>query len=312
VSSDYSPEVCRKLEQEIDAAGPLRLYRPTRYDPGKMLEVELTGVCPSRRARARMVVERVVGGGFAGQVYRVRLEQLESSEGPIEGLEPGRHYAVKILVPPSRFSRLFRNTIYGMAYQGAFSAQVNGAAARAGVLWQKLIRRGARVRFGSERAIADTYATYYDSALGAFAEINEWVEGRIWRFETDDQLCRRRKSRDPATSKSREYLEKRIFMAQLVDLFHEMGAPELARQYEWWTMKSQPNVLKRTDSSGEQDDGLVAIDFRAGLALLRFQTDPPRSASRQPGAVRQGQPVTVGEVHRGAPRGIRGPSPCAR
>jgi hypothetical protein len=217
-----------------------------------------------------MVVERFVGGGFAGQVYRVRLEQLDLSEGPIEGLEPGHHYAVKILIPPSRFARFFRNTIYAVAYQGAFSAQVNLAAARAGGLWQKLIRRGARIRFGSDKAIADTYATFYDSALGAFAEINEWVEGRIWRFETDDELFRRRKSKDPQASKSREYLEKRIFMSQLVDLFHETGAPELARQYEWWTMKSQPNVLKRTDSSSEQEDGLVAIDFRAGLALLPF------------------------------------------
>lgn len=270
VGSDYSPEVCRKLEQEIAAAGPLRLYRPTRYDPGKVLDVEVTGVCPSNRARARMVVERFVGGGFAGQVYRVRLEQLDLSEGSIEGLEAGRSYAVKILIPPSRFSQLFRNTIYGIAYQGAFSAQVNVAAARAGVLWQKLIRRGARVRFASERAIADTYATFYDDDLGAFAEINEWVEGRIWRFETDDELFRRRRSKDPQASKSCEYLEKRLFMSQLVDLFHEMGAPELARQYEWWTMKSQPNVLKRTNSSSEHDDGLVAIDFRAGLALLPF------------------------------------------
>ena len=276
MSADYSPEICRKLEQEIAAAGPLRVYRPTRYDPGTVLEVEVTGVCPSHHAVAWMVVERFVGGGFAGQVYRVRLDRLDLSEGAIDGLEPGRCYAVKILIPPSRFARFFRNTIYGIAYQGAFSAQINFAAARAGVLWQKLVRRGARVRFGSDNTVVDTHATFYDSTLGAFAEINEWVEGRIWRFETDDELFRRRRfkprsqSIDVATSSSREYLEKRFFMAQLVDLLHEMGAPELARQYEWWTMKSQPNVLRRTDSSDEHHNGLVAIDFRAGLALLPF------------------------------------------
>jgi len=99
-----------------------------------------------------MVVERFVGGGFAGQVYRVRLDGLESLEGLVDGLEIGQHYAVKILIPPSPFARFFRNAIYGIAYQGAFSAQVNGAAARVGVLWQKLARRAARIRLGSQRA----------------------------------------------------------------------------------------------------------------------------------------------------------------
>jgi len=127
----------------------------------------------------------------------------------VDGLEIGQHYAVKILIPPSPFARFFRNAIYGIAYQGAFSAQVNGAAARVGVLWQKLARRAARIRLGSQRAIADTHATFYDGTLGAFGEINEWVEGRIWRFETDDEMFRRSKSADPTTSKSREDLEKR-------------------------------------------------------------------------------------------------------
>jgi len=67
-----------------------------------------------------------------------------------------------------------------------------------------------------------------------------------------------------------EYAAKRGFMRRLVNLFHEMGAPELARQYEWWTMKSQPNVLKRHGAGDGPADGLVAVDFGAGLALLPF------------------------------------------
>jgi len=39
----------------------------------------------------------------------------------------------------------------------------------------------------------------------------------------------------------------RRFMADMVSLMHDMGAAEFARQYEWWTMKSQPNAMKRTD-----------------------------------------------------------------
>jgi hypothetical protein len=239
MKADYSPEVCRKLEAEVAAAGPLRLYRPAQYDPGKALDVDVTGVCPARRAHARMVVERFVGGGFAGQVYRVRIEQLDLLDGAIEGLQTGRSYAVKILTPPSGFARFFRNAIYAIAYQGAFSAQVSYAAARVGVLWQKLIRRGARIRLGNDAAVADTYATFYDASMGAFGEINEWIEGRIWRFEIDDHLFRRimfsvrRASEVPADSRSREYLSKRLFMKRLVHLLHEMGAFELARQYEW-------------------------------------------------------------------------------
>ncbi len=45
-----------------------------------------------------------------------------------------------------------------------------------------------------------------------------------------------------------------------------MGGYEFARQYEWSTCKSQPNTLKRQGT----EDGLVAVDFRAGLALLPF------------------------------------------
>ena len=49
-----------------------------------------------------------------------------------------------------------------------------------------------------------------------------------------------------------------------------MGAHEFARQYEWSTWKSQPNCLKRNGSEDSGSDGLTAVDFRAGLALLPF------------------------------------------
>ena len=49
-----------------------------------------------------------------------------------------------------------------------------------------------------------------------------------------------------------------------------MGGHEFARQYEWSTWKSQPNCLKRKDTEQDPSTGLVAVDFRAGLALLPF------------------------------------------
>ena len=268
--------VLQTLQTVIDQAGPLRRHRPTRYDPGHVFDVAVTGVCPSGSGRARMIVEKFVGGGFAGQVYRVRLEALDVTEGQIAGLDVGGRYAVKVIIPPSRFSLAFRNTVYALAYQGPFSAQVHPAAARSGVLWQKLIRRAAAIEFDCESTVCDTHATFYDDGLGSWGEINEWVEGRNWQFELDDRYFDRQTPdpEDPhpdfAATGAAEYFAKKHFMARFVTLLHRIGAPEFARQYQWWTAKSQPNVLKRLDAGRGPSDGLTAIDFRAGLALLPF------------------------------------------
>lgn len=268
-------DVLVQLQTAIDAAGPLRRQRRTRYDRGRVFEFELTGVCPAGRAKARMTVEKFVGGGFAGQVYRARLDSLEPIEGQINRLEVGQVYAVKLLIPPSGFARLFRDFIYSVGFQGHFSMQVHPAAARAGVLWQTLIGRAAEIEF-ARLAVVRCHATFFDETLGTFGEVSDWVAGRQWKFALDDKLFDR-KPLDPAVAHpdfsqvtAAEYLAKQHFMARFVQLLHRVGAPELARQYEWLTCKSQPNVLKRTDQGDGPADGLSAIDFRAGLALLAF------------------------------------------
>ncbi len=246
-----------------------------RYDPGRELTYEVTGVSPATKATLRLEVGKFIGGGFAGQVYRVKVLSVDG--GPIDGLAVGEYYAMKILIPPSSFSQKFRDVIYKIGFQGDFSLQVNPSAARAGAIWQKLIRRGAKIRFGTEKAVVDVMGTFFDETLGACGEISEWIDGRNWQFEVDEYLGRhrlRRKGKDFDSGKggSPEYWAKKEFMAGIVRLFHDMGAPELARQYEWWTAKSQPNVLKRLDADDESDPaaGLTAVDFRAGLALLPF------------------------------------------
>jgi hypothetical protein len=226
-------------------------------------------------ARVRLAVDRFVGGGFAGQVYQVKLLGIDPDDGSIDGLEVGKVYAIKILIPPSGFSRLFRNFLYWIGFQGPFQLQVNPAAARAGALWQKFIRRGAGIKFGDQRSVIDIYATFVDDKLGSCAELREWVEGRTWQLEVDDRLdllkrWRKGKAVDEQLLGSPEYRAKREFMREFVELLHEMGAYEFARQYEWSTCKSQPNCLKRQDSEGDPSGGLVAVDFRAGLALLPF------------------------------------------
>jgi len=273
MSDEYSVQTCRQLREMFRATGVVRPLRVRRYDPADELTYDVTGVAPARAARVTLRVEKFVGGGFAGQVYRVRITDIDAPAGELAGLAVGGPYAVKILIPPSGRARLFRNAIYRLGFQGPFSLQVNPAAARAGALWQKFIRRAAALRFGTERAVVDVLATFVDPVLGGCGEISEWVHGRCWRLEVDDRLDLLKRWRhgrrvDEAGLGSPEYRAKKRFMADFVELLHELGAPELARQYEWATCKSQPNVLKRRDAGDEAAAGLTAVDFRAGLALL--------------------------------------------
>jgi hypothetical protein len=269
MAAEYSVEVCETLRERFRAEKLHRPMRVERYDAGRKLEYDVTDVSTGEQAKVRLVIEGFVGGGFAGQVYRVKITSIEN--GKTSSLEVGGLYAMKILIPPSTFSRLFRNLLYWVGFQGPFQLQVNPAAVRAGALWQKLIRRAAKVRFGSEEAVADIYATFVDRSLGSCGELREWVEGRTWRLEADENLdllkrWKKGKEIDPQKLGSPEYRAKRVFMERFVRLLHDMGAYELARQYEWSTCKSQPNCLKRANTA--DDSGLVAVDFRAGLALL--------------------------------------------
>jgi hypothetical protein len=275
MSKEYSVEVCRQLEAGFHAAKLFRPMRISRYDAGTELTYDVCGVGRGQTAKVHLHIEKFIGGGFAGQVYRVKVTGIQ---GAIDGLEVGKVYAIKILIPPSGFSRFFRNLLYWIGFQGPFQLQVNPAAARAGALWQKLIRQGAKIRFGDENAVVDIYGTFVDSRQGSCGELREWIEGRTWRLEVDDRLdllkkwLRGRKIDESAVAElgSPEYRAKRQFMAEFVGLLHDMGAYEFARQYEWSTCKSQPNALKRQGTDSDPAGGLVAVDFRAGLALLPF------------------------------------------
>ncbi len=275
MAQDYSVETIKQLEGEFRRAELLRPMKTERYDAGDELVYSVRGVVPARTGEVRLRVEKFVGGGFAGQVYRVEVLEVNSPDGPIEGLEAGGFYAMKILIPPSRFSQFFRDAVYQAGFQSPFALQVNPSAARAGALWQKFLRRGAAIRFGDERAVVDILATFVDERLGSCGELSEWVDGRNWAFEVNDRLdllkkwCRG-KLGGADKAGSPEYCAKKKFMADVVKLFHDMGAPELARQYEWSTCKSQPNAMKRRTATGGPADGLVAVDFRAGLALLPY------------------------------------------
>jgi len=272
---EYSIEVYRKLEEEFHGAALHRPMHIRRFEAGTELVYDVTGVAASNNGRVHLVIEDFVGGGFAGQVYRVKVLDIDSNSGPLGGLVQGGVFAMKILIPPGSFSRLFRNLLYWVGFQGPFQLQVNPAAARSGALWQKFIRRGAKILFGDERSVADIHATFVDKKLGSCGELSEWIDGRTWRLEVDERLDLLKqwsKGKEADTDKpgSPEYRAKHEFMHKFVGLLHEMGAHEFARQYEWSTWKSQPNCLKRKDTEESPSEGLVAVDFRSGLALLPF------------------------------------------
>ncbi|MBT3201063.1 MAG: hypothetical protein HN350_14270 [Phycisphaerales bacterium] len=276
IIAPQSPEAIRR--ELADQFAELELIRPmrmSRYDAGQELTYEITGVNDGATATVRLEIDKFVGGGFAGQVYRVNLLDIDSNAGSPGGLEAGKKYAMKILVPPSKGSLAFRNIIYRIGFQGSFQLQVNPAAARAGAIWQKFIRIAAGDKFNDPNAVVDIHATFIDQTIGSCGELSEWIDGRVWDLEVDNHLDLLKqyfkgKQVDESKLGSPEYRAKRIFMADFVKLLHEIGAHEFARQYEWGTCKSQPNVLKRNNAGDGPGDGLTAVDFRAGLALLPF------------------------------------------
>ena len=176
---EYSGDAVRELERRFRGASLFRPLRVRRHERMEILDYDVRGVWPARPARVKLSVERHVGGGFAGQVYKVRVLEVESPEGPIEGLEPGRVCALKVLVPVSGFGRFIRNLLYGIGFQAPFSPQVNPDAARAGALWQKFIRRGAR---GTGWARSGPSSTFWRrssirSSGAAASSANGWTAG---------------------------------------------------------------------------------------------------------------------------------------
>ena len=104
----YSVENYRKLEKAFYRTALHRPMHMERYEVGTELVYEVTSSAGAGRGRVELVIEKFVGGGFAGQVYQVKLMDISPENDPISGLESGGVYAMKILIPPSGFSVLFR------------------------------------------------------------------------------------------------------------------------------------------------------------------------------------------------------------
>ena len=105
----YSIEASRQLEHEFRRATLFRPMRIKRYEIGTELTYDVRSVNDAKNGSVHLVIERFVGGGFAGQVYRVKILDIESIDGLPGELRGGGIFAMKILIPPTGFSRLFRN-----------------------------------------------------------------------------------------------------------------------------------------------------------------------------------------------------------
>ena len=274
MAASYSVAACNDLEKKFSTYNLHRPIKIERYDEGRRLIYTMTTVdAPAKTIDVTLEIKRFVGGGFAGQVYQVSILNIQG-DCPA-GIVLGNTYAMKILIPPSGFSLMFRNLLFAIGFQGSFQLQTNPVAARCGALWQKMIQRAAESRFGDRASVNSIHATFVDSILGSCGELSDWVEGRTWQLEVDDHLdllskWNSGKKVDITKLGSPEFRAKKEFMRDFVALLHEMGAHEFARQYEWSTWKSQPNCLKMLSTDSTPEKGLVAVDFRAGLALLPF------------------------------------------
>lgn len=278
MTADYPEKITDRLKDIFRSLNLFRPMRILRYDAGERLQYRIQAVESPIEADVELEVQRFVGGGFAGQVYHVKTlrVQADANADPARfPLREGEFYALKILIPPSGFARLFRNLLFRVGFQAPFQLQVNPDAARAGAIWQKLIRRAVSFSFNGAAAVNDVHGTFTDHSLGSCGEISDWVDGRTWKLEVDDHLDVLKshlagKPTNPQLLGSPEFRGKRRFMKNFVRLLHHMGAHEFARQYEWNTWKSQPNCLKYNATDNDPEKGLVAVDFRAGLTLLPF------------------------------------------
>ena len=127
----------KDLEKKFNDCQIHRPLRVERYDAGDQVIYNVVLVTPpyhQNTVQVRLLIEKFIGGGFAGQVYKARILSVDGGESPFI---INQSYALKIFIPPSRDALFFRNFLYGVGFQGTFQIQSNPFAARAakGLLW---------------------------------------------------------------------------------------------------------------------------------------------------------------------------------
>jgi hypothetical protein len=262
------------------------------YLSGERVEADVFSPSGQHIGLEIFVIQAYAGSGFAGQVYRASpVGGVLRSTAGIGATQP---VAIKILKPKSRWKRVFRDLLYYCSYQTSYTPRLREPAVRSGLIWQELLRAAAKIEFGFASAVARPLGYYWDNEQTSYVEVHDWIEGRPVCYEADDEifLNRNRGVGKPART---EMARKKRFMLAMVNLCNQIGAVGLARQYEWYTLVSQANVLSRAKPAG---DGLefTGIDFRPGLAVPFFLPLSPVHLRMALNGIRRGVFVHFDEV----------------
>jgi len=244
------------------------LVHPRRhcYSQGEQVRADVFGLDGHPLGEERFRIGFSPGSGFGGQVYQAQpLEGVIDVPGMDGAAAP---VALKILVPQATRKRVFRDLLFRLSYQTSFAPRLRLEALRCGLIWQELVRTAASLEFGTESLVARPYGYFWDARLASYVEIHQWIEGRPVRYEVDDRLLLRWLGSTVEIFDS-EISRKQACMAALVKLCQNMGALGLARQYEWYTLVSQVNLLTRISRCDGQGE-FTGVDWRPGLAVPFF------------------------------------------
>lgn len=262
------------------------MVHPARrsYARGEFVEAQVYGIDGQFLGQERFEIGESPGSGFAGQVYAARtLLQPWGAGGT-------NRVALKVLRPRSKFKRWFRDLLFWLSFQSSFAPRYQDEALRTGLLWQAIIREAAGIEFGDPQTVVRPLGYYWDERLRSLVEIQEWVDGGPARFSSGGEPG---PQAGPCATGKAEMERKRDFMGHLARLCREMGASGISRQFEWYTLVSQPNVLTRRNPSGPAS--FTAVDCRPGLAVPFFLPLSPIHAQRIVHGLRQGRFVLYDE-----------------
>lgn len=225
------------------------------------IALHVKGIIPAATAILHIHVEEHVGGSHYMQAYRVRPVNNDAAT---VGLIPTATYCLKVyhahpnwMCPGDTFMKMLvpRRRVLEMLDR----------VGRMGALWQTVVRAAATAAMGRDTVVPKVLATFYDQNLRAFGTIEEWIGGRPWRLEMDDQLFdRTHPSDDPDIQEERrftsEYTAKRFFLARIARVMREVGADGLADRYAWRNWRSPRRAVLR-EGSTDPYAGLTAVDF---------------------------------------------------
>jgi hypothetical protein len=287
----YPSQFRHEFGEEMQSVVHIKPMR-NGYFAGEQIAAEVFGLDGQPLGLQGFVIQEYVGSGFAGQVYRASLGNgVVASAGERQAPQT---VAIKILKPKEGWKRKFRDLLHYCSYQVSYASRLRESAVRAGLIWQQVLRTAAEIEFGLPSAVARPLGYYWDSGQRSYVEVHEWIESRPVRYEADDQIFLSWRAGVRMASET-EMARKRRFMQTMVKLCNQIGALGLARQYEWFTLVSQANVLSRVKSESNALE-FTGIDFRPGLAMPFFLPLSPVHLRMIYAGIRRGVLVHFDEV----------------